>query len=84
MYFLPLSVISHSDCFSSGFRASPAFPKSQRVSPVSRGDTPIAMPISAGLLGSVILDSASRTLSVLGFSSAILLLLKSPSFSRSA
>ena len=47
---------------------------------MSRGDTPITMPISAGLLGSVILDSASKTFSVLGFSSAIYSSLKAPLF----
>ena len=54
------------------FLCKPRFPQVIKRFPVSRGDTSMVMPMSVGLLGSVILDSASRTLSVRGLSSAIM------------
>jgi len=55
----PLSVIRYSFFFLSGFSAKPPFPNSYRSWPTLSGVSPIALPISDGLAGSVHYDNAS-------------------------
>jgi len=57
----PLSVISHRDSFLLGFSAKPRLPNSYRSWPTLSGVSPIVLPISDGLAGSVHCDNASAT-----------------------
>ena len=74
-YSAPFSVTVHRFCSSSTFSARPPFHNSARDLPTSIGFSPMALPISVGLVGSVICDRTCRIFNVLSFISATLFLL---------